>query len=44
VVLVLTETQSILVKPYITGFIGTSRDMWPGWKTPLMIDVNPSAA
>jgi oligopeptide transport system substrate-binding protein len=29
----------VLVKPYVTGYAVTGMDYWPGWTTPLTIDV-----
>ena len=33
------DTQAVLVKPYVTGYVTTPRDNWPGWTTPLTIDL-----
>jgi oligopeptide transport system substrate-binding protein len=32
-------TEAVLVKPYVTGYAVTPIDHWPGWTTPLTIDV-----
>jgi oligopeptide transport system substrate-binding protein len=37
------DTQAMLVKPYVTGYVTTPRDGWPGWTSLLTIDVEPSA-
>jgi ABC-type transport system substrate-binding protein len=36
------DTQAMLVKPYVTGYVTTPRDGWPGWTSLLTIDVEPS--
>jgi oligopeptide transport system substrate-binding protein len=33
----------VLVKPYVTGYAVTGMDYWPGWTTPLTIDVERPA-
>jgi len=39
-----TETNSWLVKPYVTGYSATaSNQAWPGWWTPLTIDIDHPA-
>jgi oligopeptide transport system substrate-binding protein len=43
-VFTLNDTQAMLVKPYVTGYVTTPRDSWPGWTSLLTIDVDPTAA
>jgi oligopeptide transport system substrate-binding protein len=31
--------EAWLVQPYVTGYTTTAMDVWPGWSTPLTIDV-----
>jgi oligopeptide transport system substrate-binding protein len=39
------DTNPRLVKPYVTGYVVRPHDFWPGWSTPLTVDLAaPSAA
>jgi oligopeptide transport system substrate-binding protein len=33
------DTDAIVVKPSVVGYTTTPRDLWPGWSTPLTVDV-----
>ena len=38
----LYDTNPRLVKPYVTGYTVRPRDPWPGWTTPLTVDLFPA--
>jgi oligopeptide transport system substrate-binding protein len=42
-VFLLNGTNVALVKPGVTGYVTTPRDLWPGWASPLTLDVAPAA-
>jgi ABC-type transport system substrate-binding protein len=41
-IFMLNWAEAVLVKPEVTGFAMTVMDHWPGWTTPLTIDVERS--
>ena len=36
-------TMAVLVKPYVTGYVTTPSDFWPGWLSLLTLDLAPHA-
>ena len=38
------DTLAVLVKPYVTGYVTTPRDQWPGWSTLLTLDLEQDEA
>jgi oligopeptide transport system substrate-binding protein len=39
IVMSFIDTNALVVKPTVIGFTSTPRDLWPGWSTPLTVDV-----
>jgi oligopeptide transport system substrate-binding protein len=39
IVMSFIDTNALVVKPTVIGFTSTPRDFWPGWSTPLTVDV-----
>ncbi len=39
----LQDTNALIVKPYVTGYTVSPQDFWPGYSSPLTVDVEPTA-
>jgi hypothetical protein len=36
------DSNARITKPYVTGYALGPRDPWPGWTTPLTVDLAPT--